>query len=159
MKNSSYLLILVFVFISACTGVESQTKKSFKNTENTIALKDMTSHDYNLMGAGSQLESALEDLISQSMFVITQENPKYILKYKIMGYKEGNRITRFATFGISEAAHGRLEVKAALYEHGNVVGQWTVGSWIKGGVTGGDPGSLFQQAATEIMNHLRGDFH
>ena len=41
------VIILVFVFISACTGVESQTKKSFKNTENTIALKDLTSHGYN----------------------------------------------------------------------------------------------------------------
>ena len=110
------------------------------------------------MDAGSQLESALEDLIFRSMFILTHESPKYILKYKIMNYKEGNRITRFSTFGISKAAHGKLEVKVALFEHGEMVGQWIIDSWLKGGITGGDPGTLFQQAANQIMDHLRGDF-
>ena len=111
-----------------------------------------------MMDAGSQLESAIEDLISRSMFILTQESPKYILKYKILDYYEGNRITRFSTFGISKAAHAKLEIKAALFEYGEMVGAWTIDSWVKGGVTGGDPGTLFQQAADEIMNHLRGDF-
>ena len=118
----------------------------------------MTSRDYKRMDAGSQLESAIEDMISRSMFVLTQENPKYVLKYKVLDYYEGNRVTRFSTFGISKAAHAKLEVKAALFEHGDMVGAWTIDSWIKGGITGGDPGTLFQQAADEIMNHLRGDF-
>jgi len=158
MKNHPYFLISIFFFLSACAGVDSQTKKSYQNTENTISLKDLTSEGYKMMDAGSQLESAIEDMISRSMFVLTQKNPKYVLKYKVLGYDEGNRITRFATFGISKAAHGRLEVKAALFEHGEMVGAWTIDSWVKGGVTGGDPATLFQQAADEIMDRLRGDF-
>ena len=158
MKHYPYLLILIFFVLTACSGVDSQTKKSFQNTDNTIALKDLTARDYRMMDAGAQLESAIEDMISRSMFVLTQENPKYVLKYKILDYYEGNRVTRFSTFGISEAAHAKLEVKAALFEHGEMVGAWTIDSWVKGGITGGDPGTLFQQAADEIKNHLRGDF-
>ena len=158
MKRYNYFFISTFIILSACAGVDSQIKKVFKNVENTIALKDITSDDYRMMDAGSQLESAIEDMISRSMFVLTQENPKYVLKYKVLDYYEGNRVTRFSTFGISKAAHAKLEVKVALFEHGDMVGAWTIDSWLKGGVTGGDPGTLFQQAADEIMNHLRGDF-
>ena len=158
MKNHPYFLISIFFFLSACVGVDSQTKKSFKNIENTIALKDLTSTNYKMMDAGSQLESAIEDMISRSMFILTQESPKYILKYKILDYYEGNRVTRFSTFGISKAAHAKLEIKAALFENGEMVGAWTIDSWVKGGITGGDPGTLFLQAADKIMNHLRGDF-
>lgn len=158
MKHPNYTLISIFIFLSACTGVNSQVKKSFTNVENTIALKDMTVRDYRMMDAGSQLESAIEDKISRSMFILTQENPKYILKYKVLDYYEGSRVTRFSTFGISKAAHAKLEVKAALFDEGEMVGAWTIDSWVKGGVTGGDPATLFQQVADEIMNHLRGDF-
>ena len=117
----------------------------------------MTSSDYRMMDAGSQLESAIEDMISRSMFVLTHENPKYILKYKVSDYYEGNRVARFSTFGISKSSHAKLEIKAALFEDGDMVGAWTIDSWVKGGVTGGDPGTLFQKAANEIMNHLRGN--
>lgn len=158
MRTHIALSALLLVFLSACAGVDSQTKKSFKNTENTIALKDLTSRDYSMMDAGAQLESALEQKLSQSMFVLSHEHPKYLLKYKVTDYQEGNRITRFATFGISKAAHGRLQVRAALFEDGDKVGAWIIDAWIKGGITGGDPGTLFQQAAEEIMTHLRGDF-
>ena len=158
MRTYIALSALLLVFSSACAGVDSQTKKSFKNTENTIALKDLTSRDYSMMGAGAQLESALEQKLSQSMFVLSHQNPKYLLKYKVVDYQEGNRITRFATLGISQAAHGKLRVKAALVEDGYTVGAWIIDAWIKGGITGGDPGTLFQQVADEIMAHLRGDF-
>ena len=158
MKRLPYLLASVVIIFSACSGVDSQIKKSFANIENTIALNDMTSKDYKLMDAGSQLESAIEDMIARSMFIIAQENPKYVLKYKVLDYYEGNRLTRFSTFGISEASHAKLEVKAALFEQGDMVGAWTIDSWVKGGVTGGDPNTLFQEAAEEIMSHLRGDF-
>ena len=158
MKLYTYFFISTFIILSACAGVDSQIKKSFKNVENTIALKDMTSSDYRMMDAGSQLESAIEDMISRSMFVLTQENPKYILKYKVLNYYEGDRVLRFSTFGISKAAHAKLEVKVALFIHGDMVGAWTIDSWLKGGVTGGDPATLFQQAADEIMDYLRGDF-
>ena len=158
MKHLPYLLASVVIIFSACSGVDSQTKKSFANTENTIALKDMTSKDYKLMDAGSQLESAIEDMIARSMFIATQDNPKYVLKYKVLDYYEGDRVTRFSTFGISKASHAKLEIKAALFEQGDMVGAWTIDSWVKGGVTGGDPNTLFQEAAEEIMSHLRGDF-
>ena len=79
MKHYPHFLVSIFIFLSACAGADSQTRKSFKNTENTIALKDLTSEGYKMMDAGSQLESAIEDMISRSMFVLTQENPKYVL--------------------------------------------------------------------------------
>ena len=158
MKYSFYFIISVFLFFSACSGVDSRVNKSFKNTENTITLKDLTTRDYRMMDAGSQLESALEDTIARSMFIITHENPKYILKYKVLDYDKGSRLGRFSTFGISKSAHAKLEVKVALYEEGERVGSWTVDAWVKGGPLGGSPEKLFLKAADEIMNHLRGDF-
>ena len=158
MKHYSYFIISIFLFFSACVGVNSQTNKSFKNTENTIALKDLTAHNYKITDAGSQLESALEDTIARSMFIITHENPKYILKYKVLDYSKGSRLGRFSTFGISKSAHAKLEVKVALYDEGEKVGAWTIDAWVKGGPFGGSPARLFQKAADEIMNHLRGDF-
>lgn len=158
MKFYPYFIISIFLFFSACAGVDSRTNKSFKNIENTIALKNLTAGDHKMMDAGSQLESALEDMIARSMFIVTQENPRYVLKYKILDYKKGSRVGRFSTLGLAKSAQGKLEVKAALYNDGERVGAWTVNSWVKGGITGGDPGTLFQKAADEIMTHLRGDF-
>ena len=146
------------MFFSACAGVSSQTNKSFKNTENSIALKDLTARDHRMMDVGSQLESALENTIARSMFIITHEDPKYILKYKVLDYSKGSRLGRFSTFGISKSAHAKLEVKVALYDEGEKVGAWTINAWVKGGPLGGSPARLFQKAADEIMNHLHGDF-
>ncbi len=158
MKYYSYFIISIFLFFSACAGVSSQTNKSFKNTENTIALKDLTARDHRMMDVGSQLESALENTIARSMFIITHEDPKYILKYKVLDYSKGSRLGRFSTFGISKSAHAKLEVKVALYDEGEKVGAWTIDAWVKGGPLGGSPARLFQKAADEIMNHLHGDF-
>ena len=158
MKHYSYFIISIFLFFSACSGVDSRVNTSFKNTGNTIALKDLTARDYGRMGAGSQLEYALEDTIARSMFIIANENPKYILKYKILDYSKGSRLGRFSTFGISKSAHAKLEVKVALYDEGERVGAWTIDAWVKGGPLGGSQAGLFQKAADEVMNHLRGDF-
>ena len=141
MKYYSYFIISIFLFFSACAGVSSQTNKSFKNTENTIVLKDLTSRDHEMMDAGSQLEDALEDTIARSVFIITHENPKYILKYKILNYREGRTLSK-----------STLEVKAALYDEGDMVGAWTVEAWVRGAKA-----RLFQKTADEIMRHLRGD--
>ena len=141
MKYYSYFIISTFLFFSACAGVSSQTNKNFKNTENTIALKDLTKRDHEMMDAGSQLEDALEDTIARSMFIITHENPKYILKYKVLNYRKGRAL-----------AKSTLEVKAALYDEGDMVGAWTVDAWVRG-----VKARLFQKAADEIMGHLRGD--
>ena len=158
MKYYFYFIISIFLFFSACSGVDSRVNKSFKNTGNTIALKDLTKGDYKMVDAGSQLESALEDTVARSMFIITHEDPKYILKYKILEYSKGSRLGRFSTFGISKSAHAKLEVKVALYDEGERVGAWTIDAWIQGGLFGGSPARLFQKAADEIINHLRGDF-
>ena len=141
MKHYSYFIISIFLFFSACVGVSSQTNKNFKNTENTIALKDLTARDHEMMDAGSQLEDALEDTISRSIFIITHEDPKYILKYKVLNYREGRALSK-----------STLEVKAALYDEGDMVGAWTVDAWVRGAKA-----RLFQKAADEIMSHLRGD--
>jgi hypothetical protein len=157
MRYYSFFIISIFLIFSACTGVDSQINKSFKNTGNTIALKDLTSNDYRFTDAGSKLEDALEDKIARSVFIITQESPSYVLKYKVLNYRGGSRLTRFSTFGLAKSAHGKLEVKVALYNEGKKVGAWTIDSWVKGGALGGGTGSLFQQVADEIMNHLRGN--
>ena len=141
MKYYSYFIISIFLFFSACAGVNSQTNTSFKNTENTIALKDLTARDHEMMDAGSQLEDALEDTISRSVFIITHEDPKYILKYKVLNYRKGRALSK-----------STLEVKAALYDEGDMVGAWTVDAWVRG-----VKARVFQKAADEIMRHLRGD--
>ena len=141
MKYYSYFIISIFLFFSACAGVNSQTNKNFKNTENTIAIKDLTSRDHEMMDAGSQLEDALEDTIARSVFIVTPENPKYVLKYKVLNYREGRALSK-----------STLEVKAALYDEGDMVGAGTVDAWVRG-----VKARLFQKAADEIMRHLRGD--
>ena len=141
MKYYSYFIISTFLFFSACAGISSQTKKNFKNTENTIAIKDLTSRGYEMTDAGSQLEDALEDTIARSVFIITHEDPKYILKYKVLNYRKGHALSK-----------STLEVKAALYDEGERVGAWTVDAWVRG-----VKARLFQKMADEIMRHLRGD--
>ena len=141
MKHYSYFIISTFLFFSACAGVSSQTNKNFKNTENTITIKDLTSRDHEMMDAGSQLEDALEDTIARSVFIVTREDPKYVLKYKVLNYREGRALSK-----------STLEVKAALYDEGDMVGAWTVDAWVRG-----VKARLFQKAADEIMSHLRGD--
>ena len=141
MKHYSYFIIFTFLFFSACAGVSSQTNKNFKNTENTIAIKDLTSRDHEMMDAGSQLEDALEDTIVRSVIIVTREDPKYVLKYKVLNYREGRALSK-----------STLEVKAALYDEGDMVGAWTVDAWVRG-----VKARLFQKVADEIMHHLRGD--
>ena len=141
MKHYPYFIASTFLFFSACAGVSSQTNKNFKNTENTIALKDLTARDHEMMDAGSQLEDALEDTISRSVFIITHEDPKYILKYKVLNYRKGRALSK-----------STLEVKAALYDEGDMVGAWTVDAWVRG-----VKARLFQKAADEITRRLRGD--
>ena len=141
MKYYSYFIISIFLFFSACAGVSSQTNKNFQNTENTIVIKDLTSRDHEMMDAGSQLEDALEDTIARSVFIVTREDPKYVLKYKVLDYRKGSALSK-----------STLEVKAALYDEGDMVGAWTVEAWVRG-----REAKLFQKTADEIMRHLRGD--
>ena len=152
------ILLVLLVALPACSGVDSVTKKRWSNSENTISIVDMTSRDFRLMDAGSKLQGAIEDQLQFTGYVLAGKNARYQLKFKVLQFDEGSRMTRIATLGISESAKGELRVKAALYDDGNMVGAWEVNSWVSGGITGGSEDDLYDSAAMEITDHLRGDF-
>ena len=154
----SKILIVLLMALPACSGVDSVTKKRWSNSENTISIVDMTSKDFRLMDAGSKLQGAIEETLEMTGYILAGKNARYHLKYKIMEFDEGNRMARIATMGMSDSARAQLRVKAALYDNGNIVGAWEVDSWVSGGVTGGSEDNLYDFAAKEIAEHLRGDF-
>jgi hypothetical protein len=110
------------------------------------------------MDAGSKLQGAVEEQLEFTGYVLAGKTARYHLKFKVMKFDEGSRMARIATMGISESAKGELRVKAALYDGGDMVGAWEVNSWVSGGITGGSEQDLFDSAAQEIADHLRGDF-
>ena len=154
----SKILIVLLIALPACAGVDSVTKKSWSNSENTISIVDMTSKDFRLIDAGSKLQGAIEETLEMTGYILAGKNARYHLKYKIIEFDEGNRMARLATMGMSDSARAQLRVKAALYDNGNMVGAWEVDSWVSGGVTGGSEDNLYEFAAKEITEHLRGDF-
>ena len=154
----SKILVVLLLSLPACSGVDSVTKKSWSNSENTISIVDMTSKDFRLIDAGSKLQGAIEKTLEMTGYTLAGKNARYHLKYKIIEFDEGNRMARLATMGMSESARAQLRVKAALYDNGNMVGAWEVDSWVSGGVTGGSEDNLYDFAAKEIAEHLRGDF-
>ena len=154
----SKILIVLLIALPACAGVDSVTKKSWSNSENTISIVDMTSKDFRLIDAGSKLQGAIEETLEMTGYILAGKNARYHLKYKIIEFDEGNRMARIATMGMSDSARAQLRVKAALYDNGNMVGAWEVDSWVSGGVTGGSEDNLYELAAKDIAEHLRGDF-
>jgi outer membrane lipoprotein-sorting protein len=157
MKIYRAAIISLLVFLSACAGADSQTKRDFKNTANTIAFKNLSQKDFSMMEAGSQLkialEAALSDPFAPTSFVLAHREASYVLKYKILEYQEGSRVMGVVTLGLSKASHGKLKVKAALFRKGKVVGAWVVDSWTKGAF---GAGTLFKKAAHKIMGQLMG---
>jgi hypothetical protein len=154
----SRVLTVLLIALPACSGVDSVTKKRWSNSENTISIVDMTSKDFRLMDAGSKLQGAIEETLEMTGYILAGKNARYHLKYKIIEFNEGNRMARIATMGMSDSARAQLRVKAALYDNGNMVGAWEVDSWVSGGVTGGSEDNLYELAAKDIAEHLRGDF-
>ena len=154
----SKILIMLLMALPACSGVDSVTKKRWSNSENTISIIDMTTKDFRLMDAGSQLQGAIEEKLEMTGYILAGKSARYHLKYKIMEFDKGNRMARIATMGMSDSAKAQLRVKVALYDNGNMVGAWEVDSWISGGVIGGSEDDLYDFAAKEIADHLRGDF-
>ena len=154
---SKILIVLLLIALSACSGVDSVTKKRWSNSENTISIMDMTSKDFRRMDAGSRLQRVIEGNLQTTGYILAGKDARYHLKYKIMEFNEGNRMARIATMGMSDSAKAQLRVKAALYDRGNMVGAWEVDSWVSGGVTGGSEDNLYESAAKEIAGHLRGD--
>ena len=159
MKFISNILVLILLVLPGCSGVDSVTKKRYQNTENTIILKDLTSSDFDLQDAGSQLQSAIEDAMVDTSYTLAGESARYSLKYKVLEFDGGSRIARIATMGFSDSAKAKLRVKAALFDgQDKMVGAWEVDSWVKGGLMGGTEENLFERAAKEITSHLKGDF-
>ena len=158
MKFISNILVLILLVLPGCSGVDSVTKKRYQNTENTIALRDLTASDFDLQDAGSQLRGAIEDAMVDTSYTLSGESARYRLKYKVLEFDGGSRIARIATMGFSDSAKAKLRVKAALFDGGDMVGAWEVDSWVKGGPMGGTEEKLFERAAKEITSHLKGDF-
>jgi len=158
MKFITKILLLSLFLLPACSGVDSVTKKRYQNSENTIVLIDMTTRDFDLQDAGAQLQGAIEDAMQMSGYALAGEGARYRLKYKVLEFDEGSRIARIASMGLADSAKAKLRVKAALFDGNDMVGAWEVNSWIKGGPTGGSEEKLFDEAANEIVNHLKGDF-
>ena len=152
------ILLVLLIALPACSGVDSVTKKRWSNSENTISIVDMTSRDFRLKDAGSKLQEAVEEQLEFTGYVLAGKNARYHLKFKVMQFDEGSRMARIATMGIYESAKGELRVKAALFDGGDMVGAWEVNSWVSGGITGGSEQDLFDSAAQEIADYLRGDF-
>ncbi len=158
MKIITQILILSLLVLPACSGVGSLTKKRYQNAENTIVLIDMTTRDYDLQNAGSQLQRAIEDAMVDTSYALAGESARYRLKYKVLEYDEGSRALRIASMGFSDWAKSKLRAKVALFDGRDMVGAWEVNSWVAGGPTGGTEEKLFERAAKEITSHLRGDF-
>ncbi len=159
MKRPTYaLLLLLALFICACSGAQSEIKKSWRNTANTLRIEDMTRERDGFLDASTRLHAALDQSIQQTGFLLAGKEAKFKLKYKIVEYHSGSRLGRLATFGTASSAHAQLEVKVALYDEDQMVGGWVVNSWLKGGWTGGSEEKLFIKAAEEIAGHLKGDF-
>jgi hypothetical protein len=151
------IYIVLLMALPACSGVDSVTKKRWSNSENTISVVDMTSQDFRLMDAGSNMQEAIEENLQMTGYILAGKEARYHLKYKVIEFDEGNRMARIATMGMSDSAKAQLRLKAALYDKGNMVGAWEVDSWVSGGVTGGSEDNLYEAAAQEILEHLRGD--
>ena len=158
MKIANKILILFLLVLSACSGVDSVTKKRYANSENTIVLVDLTRRSFDLQDAGSQLQNAIEAEMLNTSYALSGEGARYRLKYKVLEYDEGNRALRIVLMGFADFAKSKLRVKVALFDGRKMVGAWQINSWVKGGPTGGTEEKLFERAAKEITGHLRGDY-
>jgi len=154
MKLLARSTLLLVLFIYACSGAQSEIKKSWKNTVNTLNIEDLTEKNYSFMDAGTRLQASLEDSIGKTGFRLSFDEAKFHLKYKIVEYEEGSPIGRIASLGASSSAQAKLKVKVALFNEQEMVGGWEVNSWLSGGLS---EEKLFIKAAEEITDHLKGD--
>ena len=150
--------LALVVTLGACTGTKSVTHKRWEKHQNRVYLHDITVKNNSLQEAGSQLRTALEERLDDSLFIVGEEpnEAKYELKYKITRFEEGSRLKRLATFGIDEGSQALLNIKIALIGKEGTLGAWQVKTWVKGGVMGGSEDALFTQAAEQILQHLKG---
>jgi len=161
MKKLTIFCIVLTFFTFSCSGVNSVIKKRWRNSENSIVIMDLTAQDDELMNAGAQLHRALEEFLLKTNFVIgsSEESTHYQLKYKVVEYDRGSRVKRFTTLGVlSKTGQANMKVKAALFTGDKLLGRWDVESWLNDGFLGGSLNSIFNKAAEEIIDHLKGDY-
>ena len=153
---------LLFFFLStfllsACTGSETLVKKKYRNKNATVTIQDITQDKDDFIIAGTGLETAIEEELTNTMFVVAEQDGTYLLKYKVLKYQGGSRAGRMASLGLSEKSRIYLKVKVAMFdESDDMIGSWIVESWVSGGITGGSEESLFDEAAKEIVDHMKG---
>lgn len=155
MKPATRVALLLVLFLCACSGAQSDVKKSFQNSGNTIDIVDLTENKQDFIDAGTLLQASLENSISGTGFRLTYDEAKFHLKYKIVEYDGGSLLGRIASLGVSSSAQARLKVKVALFDEEKMVGGWEVNSWLSSGLS---EEKLFIQAAEEIADHLKGDY-
>ncbi len=157
-KKSIFIIVALLFIFSACTGVDSVTKKSWRNDSNSIVIEDMTPQNENLLDASSTLQGILEDLIQiNTSYVITRDTARYELKFRVLEYQEGSRVSRLVTLGMADFAKAQLRVKVGLFDGKTMLGFWEVEAWVNGGIIGGSHSQVFDDAAMEIVEHLKGD--
>jgi hypothetical protein len=153
-----FLFIFLSAFLlSACTGSETLVKKKYRNKNTTVTIQDITQDKDDFIIAGTGLETAIEEELTNTMFVVAEQDGTYLLKYKVLKYQGGSRAGRMASLGLSEKSRIYLKVKVAMFdESDDMIGSWIVESWVSGGITGGSEKTLFEEAAEEIVDHMKG---
>ena len=155
MKIFARSTILLILFVYACSGAQSEVKKSWRNNVNTLNIEDLTKKIITSWMRVAVFRPGWKNQSKKTGFQLTFDEAKFHLKYKIVEYDEGSAIGRIASMGVSSSAQAKLRVKVALFDEDEMVGGWEVNSWLKGGLS---EKKLFTKAAVEIANHLKGDF-
>ncbi|CAI2719292.1 hypothetical protein [Nitrospina watsonii] len=150
--------LAMMLSLGACTHFESTTHKRWTEHRNTIFLNHITETQGTLADPGMQLKLALEDEFRNSLYIVAidPEDARWELKFQIDRYTAGSRLKRFFTFGISDAAEARLVVKVALMGKQGMLGAWEIHTRVEGGLLGGSEHQLYEMAAKQIRQHLRG---
>lgn len=157
MRRIFLFFFLSAFLLSACTGSETHVKKKYRNTNTTVTIQDLTQDKDDFIIAGTGLETAIEEELSNTMFIVAEQDGTYLLKYKVLKYQGGSRAGRMASLGLSEKSRIYLKVKVAMFDETDaLIGAWEVESWVSGGLTGGSEESVFDEAAKEIVDHMKG---
>lgn len=161
MKRFSSLVLLCVFLTTSCSGASSVVKKRYQNHETSLRITDLTAKNEDFMDAGVRLRQALEKRLENTNYILINHgsSSKYQLKYQIVEYQEGSRVTRSLMLGaVSKMGKSRLKIKAALFNGEKMLGRWDVESWLEDGLLGGSEKTLFAKAAEKIVDHLQGDY-
>ena len=157
MRRILFYVIFPAFFLAACTGSETLVKKKITNINTSVTIQDLTQNKDDFIIAGTALETAIEEALTDTMFVVADQDGNYLLKYKVIIYQGGSRAGRVASLGMSEKSRIYLKVKVAMFDESDeMIGAWEVESWVSGGIIGGSEETLFEEAAKEIVDHMKG---